>query len=47
MKRSPFYLLIALISCGYLAAANQRGWNPLVMLSAPYYAAKGASARHK
>lgn len=24
--RSPIYLLIALLSCSYLAAANQRGW---------------------
>ncbi|HEU5079509.1 MAG TPA: hypothetical protein VFT72_09855 [Opitutaceae bacterium] len=24
--RSPLYLLIALLSCGYLAVANQRGW---------------------
>jgi hypothetical protein len=45
--KSPFYFVIALLACGYLAAANQRGWSILQPFAARPVRAHNAPIRHK
>lgn len=45
--RAPFYTLLALGACAYLASANARGWSPWMPFTPKPTALHGAPVRHK
>jgi hypothetical protein len=49
LLRYPVYLLLALLSCGYLTASNLRGWSPWqIFASGPATRGlNGPATRHK
>lgn len=47
MLRAPIYLLIALLSTGFLVGSNLMGWSPGLLFAAKPTALRNAPVRHK
>ena len=45
--RAPVYLLIVVLSAGYLVGSNFVGWSPALLFAAKSSVLHGAPVRHK